>query len=614
MIKRFFLKILTALTCLCLVANIIPEFNNTAMATTNNDISDSEDTTFYYIDTNGDNNNDGSFTAPLKDLYGLKNLLYSDFTGNRLTNNNIEVIINEGIYYLDKSFSLDYSDFNLSEYNLSFVGNGNVTFTGSVLLDSKNFTPISINGVNLYKYDLSNYDLGKYCLYSSPELFINNSPCNLARYPNSSYLQTSDIINNSKNNASFKININDNFSTNDNTYLFGYISHDYRDFTSKVKIDSNVISIESPLQLNLQSGKNYYLFNNLSFLDCSNEYYIDYNEKTLYIYPDDYSTNNTFSLSLTTDNLINLTNCKNISFTNLSFYNSIGTAINIENSDNISLSNIKIENIEKRGINLNNCVNCLVKNNCINNIGSIALYLNGGNRNTLTSANIVAKNNTILNSPRLSKFYKHSLQIYGVGIIASDNTIKDSTYSAVFLEGNNITIENNDISNVCSETNDVGAIYAYRDWTQRGNVIKGNYIHDIWDSLNPYAKVVGIYLDDCYSGALVYGNKIKNVQTAMLFGGGRDNTIINNHIIDCKNSIEFDDRGLTWINPTELYSKLKNIPYDTQVWKEAYPEMQTLFSSNPLIPYNNKIYNNIIENSLPIYVFKAVKENGEVNN
>ena len=133
-------------------------------------------------------------------------------------------------------------------------------------------------------------------------------------------------------------------------------------------------------------------------------------------------------------------------------------------------------------------------------------------------------------------------------------------------------MECNEIHNVCTETSDAGAIYMGQDWTMRGNIIRYNYLHDInlGGGATDTAGVTGIYLDDFFSGTIVYGNILDNVDRGVLVGGGRDNTIQNNIFFGCTNmAIDVDQRGLSWdaslISNTNsyLWTKLYALPFQT---------------------------------------------------
>ena len=165
-------------------------------------------------------------------------------------------------------------------------------------------------------------------------------------------------------------------------------------------------------------------------------------------------------------------------------------------------------------------------------------------------------------------------------------------------------IEKNEISGVCQETDDCGAIYTGRDWTFRGNIIQYNYIHDfsgyrlltldIAKNIIRYAYdgARGIYLDDRVSGFKVFGNIVVNTgQIGIQIGGGRDTTIENNVIRTSRFAILFDNRNNA--DATNVKNSLNTMPINSAIWKTKYPEL-----SKPIIndrwPEGNKITRNVV--------------------
>ena len=52
-------------------------------------------------------------------------------------------------------------------------------------------------------------------------------------------------------------------------------------------------------------------------------------------------------------------------------------------------------------------------------------------------------------------------------------------YQAASRGVKTLLLESNDIHHVLLETGDAGAFYTGRDWTTQGNVLRGNFVHDI---------------------------------------------------------------------------------------------------------------------------------------
>ena len=185
----------------------------------------------------------------------------------------------------------------------------------------------------------------------------------------------------------------------------------------------------------------------------------------------------------------------------------------------------------------------------------------------------------------------------------------DLTNSALIVEGSLHRISENDIHNVITIQNDAGAIYLGMGLLNFGSVIENNYIHDV---RNGNSECVAIYIDDCSHGVTVSGNVIENVGRGMLFGGGRNNTIKNNILIN--ESIYYDVRGTTsgWAHAVwdvggnydrELTYLEENPEYDEEKIISVYPGFKELVkdirkrrensSYDSGIPKNVVIVNNV---------------------
>ena len=309
--------------------------------------------------------------------------------------------------------------------------------------------------------------------------------------------------------------------------------------------------------------------------------------------------------------LLQLKDISNITFKNITFENTRNNGISIDNSTNITIENCIIRNLSMCGISLNKVSSSNISKNKIYNTGTGGIYATGGDMITLTSSNINIVQNEIYNFSRIKKTYSAAINMNGVGITALKNKIYTGPHTGILFGGNDHIIEENEIFDICKETNDVGAIYSGRDWTYRGNIISKNYIHDL-NNKGLGDSVVGIYLDDCFSSAHVYKNKIENIPLAILAGGGRDNIIEKNLINNCTKSISFDDRGLSGSNYDTLKSRLNDVPYNSKAWTKKYPEIKSLGTTDPRIPYGNTIINNKLKNTFEIIIKDTVKEYGNI--
>ena len=220
--------------------------------------------------------------------------------------------------------------------------------------------------------------------------------------------------------------------------------------------------------------------------------------------------------------------------------------------------------------------------------GDGGITLGGGDRKTLTPAGLVADNNHIHHYGRWNRMYRPAVALGGVGNRATHNLIDNAPHQAIGFGGNDHLIEFNEIHSVCYESNDAGAIYAGRNWTMRGTVIRHNYLHDI--SGFEGRGCVGVYLDDQFCGTEICGNLFYKVTRAAMIGGGRDCTIANNIFVDCTPAMHVDARGLGWAAAgcDGLKKGLEAVPYQEPLWAGRYPKLVHILDDEPMAPKGNR--------------------------
>ena len=106
----------------------------------------------------------------------------------------------------------------------------------------------------------------------------------------------------------------------------------------------------------------------------------------------------------------------------------------------------------------------------------------------------------------------------------------------------------------------------------------------------------GVYLDDNFSSAKIFGNVFQRVKRAILLGGGRDHLVENNLFVDCPPALHIDARGLGWAaNGFEgLKKKLELWPYQVPPWSDRYPDLVHILDEEPMAPRGIVVSNNIL--------------------
>ncbi len=301
------------------------------------------------------------------------------------------------------------------------------------------------------------------------------------------------------------------------------------------------------------------------------------------------------------EHAIEIVEARNVRIEGLSILGVRGDGIRIIKGDGIRLTRIHVANAGMRGVAIEGGRNVTLENSVVHDTGDESVWLDAGDRQTLAPANHRITNNALFQFARRTRSGRAAISVDGVGNVIESNMISDGPSDGIRFQGNDHIIRNNVISRIVSECGDCGAIYTGQDWAARGSCVEANFIHVITPAQN--REVKGIYLDDGASGVLVRRNVLVNVNRGVLVGGGRDNIISENIIMNANEyGVLVDARGLTWAarhvaDPSsEIRRKLAAVPYDREPYRSRYQNLADILIDEPGVPKYNLISNNFFIN------------------
>ncbi|MBN2291654.1 MAG: right-handed parallel beta-helix repeat-containing protein [Pirellulales bacterium] len=439
-------------------------------------------------------------------------------------------------------------------------------------------------------------------------LFFGGKPMTLARWPNEGFVKIIDVLTNQPVNVRgtkgdrvgkfvYDGDRAKRWVGEKDGWVHGYWFWDWSDQRHKIEsIDTKnkVIAVKPPYHTyGYRKGQWYYGMNLLVELDSPGEWYIDRETGVLYFWPPEGTDKATATVPLL-GTLVKAEGTSNVAFKDITFEAARGTAVVIRSGNNCTVSNCTLRNLGRMAVSISGGRDCGVENCEAYNLGSGGISLAGGNRKTLDPARHYAVNNCIHDYGQWRRMYSAGIHINGVGNRTANNLIHSAPHIAIIFGGNDHTIELNEIHHVCLESNDAGAIYAGRDWTMRGTVIRNNFMHHVTGFRNH--GCVGVYLDDMFSGTEISGNVFYKVTRAAFIGGGRDVTIKNNIFVDCNPALHIDSRALGWAADcanTTMKERLATMPYKDALWTKRYPRLVNILDDEPAAPKGNLIENNL---------------------
>lgn len=585
----------------------------------------------FYVAKDGDDQGDGSIAAPFATIEKARDAVRSmDKTGKK----GVTVAVKAGEYYVDSLvFTAEDGGTESCPVTYCAYGDGEVIVNGGASLPHGAFKKVDdaevkgrlsqsakekVLSVDLLALGITPEQYGKiyaigdyhtagkydgdwvgdiYC-----ELFIDDTRQTIARYPNGKeYLRTGKVIDPGDSGWLQNVTVHEpkpetykldkalsarikSWKTLDDVWMFGYFAYDWADASTPIgAVDHNGLTI-SPKFVSRYTPKKdapYYFFNVLEELDAPGEWYLDRGNGVLYIYPpESFSDGSSVELSLSTANIFNVT-ADYLTIDGFTVKGTRGDAIKVV-GNNDTVENCLIKNVAGTAL-LMSGYNNLAYGNEITRTGKGGIYLDGGDRVTLTPGNNRAENNLVHDWSEIYETYQCAFSLDGVGNFCSHNEMYNSPHEAITFAGNNHLIEYNLIHDVNLLTDDGGAIYSGRRWDYYGNVIRYNLIYDLGkDGHSP----VGIYMDDDLAGQTMYGNILVNVpKFGFQLGGGQDLIVHDNIVVNSYDPINFDDRGLTGLSGDEsssfylhfkengeLWQLLEQSPWRSEVWRKAFPQ------------------------------------------
>ena len=440
------------------------------------------------------------------------------------------------------------------------------------------------------------------------ELFFRDKPMTLARWPNEGFIHIVDLVGGSpvdvRGTKGDKIgkfvyegDRPERWAAEKEPWVHGYWFWDWSDQRHPVEsIDPQrrVIAVKPPYHgYGYRKGQWFYGLNLLCEIDSPGEWYLDRETGILYFWPPAPVEQRQAVVSVLTT-LVTMRNVAHVNLRGITFEVTRGTAVTISGGEQNRIAGCTLRNLGSWAVQIsggtaNGVVGCDVYDTANGGI-----RLSGGDRKTLTPAGHYAENNHIHHYGRWNRMYQPAISISGVGNRAAHNLIHDAPHMAISFGGNDHLMEFNEIHHLCYESNDAGAIYAGRDWTMRGTVIRHNFMHHVTGFQG--RGCVGVYLDDMFCGTAIYGNVFYDVTRAAFIGGGRDCTVENNVFVDCKPALHVDARAMGWAGyhvGTTMTQRLKSMPYQTPPWSERYPKLLNLLDDEPAAPKGNLIARNV---------------------
>ena len=615
----------------------------------------------FYVSTTGSDTNDGSFSAPFATIEKAQAAVRAmDKAGKT----GITVAIMAGEY---RTEGLDFSAEDSGTENCPITycayGDGEVIINAGVTLNPADFTKVTdetmlkrlnesvrdkIVCIDLSKMGITTEALGKIYAFGEVhtamkydgdyvggthcELIVNDKRQVIARYPNGEWAYTGEVLEEGepqekRDNPHVKVEgwdelrnpKGDLYALNqeiadrmnswqdlDEVWMLGYWSCSWGYATTLIEnfdYENKTMLTKFVARYGANPNAEYYYFNVFEELDTAGEWYLDRENCILYMYEPENMATASIELTIAEDTLISVENANYLTFSGFTLQGTRGDAVAIK-GNNITVEYCLIHNVGNNGV-IAEGYNNLIANNEVTRTGGRAIDVTGGVQETLTPGNNRIYNNVVHDWGQVQE--ASGISLTGVGNKADHNEVYDYVDMGIRYDGSDLIIEYNVIHDIALQSSDSGAIYTGKSYINRGSIVRYNAIYNI--GTPGESSPNGIYLDDAVSGQTVYGNLVVNVpDNGILVGGGRDHNIWGNVVINTGNSgLSYDQRTYNGSMVAEYYKVWDSLvasPWQSDIWKEAYPGLAELHKDeakkdDPLYIFNQantKVNGNIFIN------------------
>jgi len=525
----------------------------------------------YYVATNGNDSNPGTFTAPFRTIERAQREV-------RLINNDmvsdIAVYLRGGRYELSTTLTFSSQDSGTNGYNIIYASypgedahvSGGRTISGWISI-----------GNGIYKANAGGLKFR--------QLYVNGATAIRARDPNAGSLNTIQYVDGANKQIHVTSNEVQNYSRlNEVEFIFHqewiqYISRigsiSFRGptaiVTPLVQGSDRIFDFSNTVFGNWQTHY-YYIENAYEVLDSPGEWYFNQGSGELFYLPRPGEDMwNALVTAPVLEHIVEFQGTlsspvRNIRISGITFEDSTWMFPSEEVFGNLQADQIANSDglIIPGGIHIQNAINLSFVRNVFHNMGGAGVMLYSGASNNTFIANVfkdicasgiivdgahdqnptdsrsISRNNKIQNNyfTRTARYYRGSVGIFATypeGLIVEHNEFTDLPYSAISVgwgwtaedsPAKNNIIRYNRIHNVMNFLADGGGIYTLSK--QPGTSIKENYIFNNhksrWGGLN---NVVGIYLDWESSHMRVENNIVEDTDWSYLLNLGYNNTLIN---------------------------------------------------------------------------------------
>ncbi|MBM7565792.1 S-layer homology domain-containing protein [Paenibacillus sacheonensis] len=562
-----------------------------------------------YVSPDGSDTNDGSIGSPFHTLQKAKDAVRAYMANEMVPAGGITVYLRGGEYVIASTVDFEAADSGTADKPVTYKAydGENVIFSGAQTIPGSAFAPVTDPSVKARLYPnvadgVMQVDLNALGIPSSQwgsirraspntlddpdstQMYVDDMRQTLSQWPNQGYAETGKITApQGSAGATFSYadsqlipETADRWAQADQAWASGYWYWDW--FNDSMPVTANTsdrtLTLGSTSDYGVARDKRFYVFNLLEEIDKPGEWFLDRDTGILYYYPttDDLAASH-IQLATLDKNMILVNGANYLSFEGLTFEATSAAAFTIRNADHVVVAGSTFRNLGGKVADMKGTTNSGFTGNDIYDLSKGGIYIDSsGDKANLTASGDYVTNNYFSRFNLVSRTYTPAISVKtgAVGARVANNVIHDGPHAGLLVGGANNVFENNELYDLVSESDDAGAIYGGRNWTDVNLTFRNNLMHDI-TGLAGKNSAYGIYFDDNMGGEVIQSNMFYNVKTPVFGHGSWGNRIDSNVFVNSATPISIINYNWNQGNQDQMVGQYDAIGQDNPAWNAAYP-------------------------------------------
>ena len=461
---------------------------------------------------------------------------------------------------------------------------------------------------------------------NNPEtaFYVNNVKQQISRWPDDGFALTGPIVTPQSGSTGAEFRYYQVATLNyapdrwtaavDQAWASGYWYWDWYNDSSPVTANTvnRTLKLAYNTQHNIAASKRYFVFNLLEEINLPGEWFLDRGTGILYYYP---STGDlpgsVIKLASFESAFIDISNTSYLTIEGITLEASAGRAFNISNANNVKVAGCTVRNLGGLAASISNSTNTGFLSNDFYDLARGGLNFTGsGVKNSITPSGNYVINNYFSRFNLVSRTYSPAIETSTrcVGVKIENNIIHDGPHSGILIRGVDNEYRYNELYDLVYESDDAGAIYGGRNWTDVNLQFDNNLFHDIF-AMPGHKDAYAIYIDDNMGREVVTSNIFYNVGIPFFGHGSFGNLVDGNVFVDCVTPVSLIDYNWNQSNQNTMISSYDSVGMNNQIWKDRFDPDWTAIGErlNSMSPrgtgsdaFLNSSRNNVVTNNISV--------------